>query len=46
MLSALGAEAKAKNYCKDWRVQLYTDSITAIRRPEWLEASTTSSRSI
>ncbi|MEM0463255.1 PaRep2b protein [Pyrobaculum sp.] len=38
ILSALGAEAEAKNYGKDWRVQLYTDSITAIRRPEWLEA--------
>ncbi|MEM1636383.1 PaRep2b protein [Pyrobaculum sp.] len=38
ILSALGAEAEAKQYGKRWYVQLTTDSITAIRRPEWLEA--------
>ncbi|MEM4792843.1 MAG: PaRep2b protein [Pyrobaculum sp.] len=38
VLSALGAKAEAKRYGKYWYVVLSTDSITAIRRPEWLEA--------
>ncbi|MEM0484029.1 MAG: PaRep2b protein, partial [Pyrobaculum sp.] len=38
ILNALGAEAEAKEYGGKWRVVLYTDSITAIRRAEWLEA--------
>ena len=38
ILNALGANAEAKEYDGGWRVDLYTDSITAIRRAEWLEA--------
>ncbi|MEM4493242.1 MAG: PaRep2b protein, partial [Pyrobaculum sp.] len=38
ILSALGAEVKARQYGNEWYVQLYTDSITAIRRVEWIEA--------
>ena len=38
ILSTLGAVVEAKKHGKDWRVVLYTDSITAIRRTEWLEA--------
>ncbi|AAL63574.1 paREP2b [Pyrobaculum aerophilum str. IM2] len=38
ILNALGANAEAKEYDGGWRVDLTTDSITAIRRAEWLEA--------
>ncbi|AFA38660.1 PaRep2b protein [Pyrobaculum oguniense TE7] len=38
ILNALGAEAEARQHGRYWRVELYTDSITAIRRPEWLDA--------
>ena len=38
ILNALGAEAVARKYGGKWYVVLTTDSITAIRRPEWLEA--------
>ncbi|AFA38847.1 PaRep2b protein [Pyrobaculum oguniense TE7] len=38
ILNALGAAAEAKKYGNEWYVELTTDSITAIRRPEWLEA--------
>ncbi|WP_333639005.1 PaRep2b protein [Pyrobaculum aerophilum] len=38
ILNALGAAAEARQHGRDWRVVLYTDSITAIRRAEWLEA--------
>ncbi|RFA95761.1 PaRep2b protein [Pyrobaculum aerophilum] len=38
ILSALGANAEAKEHGGSWYVQLTTDSITAIRRAEWLEA--------
>ena len=38
ILNALGAEAEARQYGKYWYIDLYTDSITAIRRPEWIEA--------
>ncbi|WP_258870422.1 PaRep2b protein [Pyrobaculum aerophilum] len=38
ILSALGAGAEAKKSGEYWYVQLTTDSITAIRRKEWLEA--------
>ncbi|AFA40143.1 PaRep2b protein [Pyrobaculum oguniense TE7] len=38
ILNALGAKVKARQYGNKWRVELSTDSITAIRRPEWLEA--------
>ena len=38
ILDALGADAEAREYGGKWRVELHTDSITAIRRPEWLEA--------
>ncbi|AFA40186.1 PaRep2b protein [Pyrobaculum oguniense TE7] len=38
ILSALGAEVEAKKYDDKWYVVLATNSITAIRRREWLEA--------
>ncbi|AAL63662.1 paREP2b [Pyrobaculum aerophilum str. IM2] len=38
ILSVLGAKVEVKEYGGDWRVNLYTDSITAIRRVEWLDA--------
>ena len=38
ILNALGADAQVKKYGDSWRVDLFTDSITAIRRKEWLEA--------
>ncbi|WP_258871793.1 PaRep2b protein [Pyrobaculum aerophilum] len=38
ILNALGANAEAKEHGGYWYVNLYTDSITAIRRKEWLEA--------
>ncbi|MCX8136479.1 PaRep2b protein [Pyrobaculum aerophilum] len=38
ILSAFGAGAEAKKSGEYWYVQLTTDSITAIRRKEWLEA--------
>ena len=38
ILSALGAEVEAKEHGNEWYVQLYTDSITAICRVEWIEA--------
>ncbi|WP_258870401.1 PaRep2b protein [Pyrobaculum aerophilum] len=38
ILSAFGANAEAKERGGYWYVNLYTDSITAIRRKEWLEA--------
>ncbi|RFA93304.1 PaRep2b protein [Pyrobaculum aerophilum] len=38
ILSALGAGAEVREYGKYWRIRLTTDSITAIRRAEWLEA--------
>ena len=38
ILSALGADAEAKKHSDGWYVGLYTDSIVAIRRKEWLEA--------
>ena len=38
ILSALGAEAEAKQYGDKWYVELTTDSITVIRRAEWIEA--------
>ena len=38
ILSALGAEVEAKQYGNKWYVELTTNSITAIRRAEWLEA--------
>ena len=38
ILSALGAEVEVKQYGDKWRVELYTDSITAIRRAEWFKA--------
>ncbi|MEM0484240.1 MAG: PaRep2b protein [Pyrobaculum sp.] len=38
ILNALGASVEAKELDGGWRVDLYTDSITAIRRKEWLEA--------
>ncbi|MEM0484932.1 MAG: PaRep2b protein, partial [Pyrobaculum sp.] len=38
ILNALGANAEAKEHGGSWYVQLTTDSITAIRRVEWLEA--------
>ncbi|AFA38267.1 PaRep2b protein [Pyrobaculum oguniense TE7] len=38
ILSALGAEAEVRKYGREWYVQLTTDSITAIRRVEWIEA--------
>ena len=38
ILNALGAEVEAREYGGDWYVKLYTDSIAAIRRPEWLNA--------
>ena len=38
ILNALGASVEAKELDGKWRVDLTTDSITAIRRKEWLEA--------
>ncbi|MCX8137095.1 PaRep2b protein, partial [Pyrobaculum aerophilum] len=38
ILNALGAKAEVKRHDKGWQIELYTDSITAIRRGEWLEA--------
>jgi len=38
ILNALGASVEAKELDGKWRVDLTTDSITAIRRAEWLEA--------
>ncbi|WP_333638975.1 PaRep2b protein [Pyrobaculum aerophilum] len=38
ILNALGASVEAKELDGGWRVDLTTDSITAIRRKEWLEA--------
>ena len=38
ILNALGASAEARKDGANWSVRLYTDSIAAIRRPEWLEA--------
>ncbi|WP_333639182.1 PaRep2b protein [Pyrobaculum aerophilum] len=38
ILNALGASVEAKEYDEGWRVEFTTDSITAIRRKEWLEA--------
>ncbi|MCX8137850.1 PaRep2b protein, partial [Pyrobaculum aerophilum] len=38
ILNALGASIEAKEIGGEWHVNLYTDSITAIRRKEWLDA--------
>ena len=38
ILSAFGAVVEARQYGKYWYVVVTTDSITAIRRAEWLEA--------
>ncbi|MGK0549181.1 MAG: PaRep2b protein [Pyrobaculum sp.] len=38
ILSALGAEVEARQYGNKRYVELTTNSIAAIRRPEWLEA--------
>ena len=38
ILNVLGADVETKEYSGKWFVQLYTDSITAIRRKEWLDA--------
>ncbi len=38
ILNALGASVEAKELGGEWRVQLTTGHITAIRRVEWLEA--------
>ncbi|AAL63568.1 paREP2b [Pyrobaculum aerophilum str. IM2] len=38
ILSAMGAKVKVKEYSGKWRIELTTDSITAIRRKEWLDA--------
>ncbi len=37
ILNALGASVNAMELGGKWRVDLYTDSITAIRRKEWLD---------
>jgi len=38
VLSALGATVIVKKYDGEWRVALKADSITAVRRTEWLDA--------
>ena len=38
ILNALGADVEVREDVSMWSVRLYTDAITAIRRPEWLEA--------
>ncbi|MEM0484471.1 MAG: PaRep2b protein [Pyrobaculum sp.] len=38
VIKALGGKAEVKRIGKEWKVQLYTDGITAIRHDGWLNA--------